>query len=195
MMRAPLRSSAMQWIDLGAIDALKAPPRRVVTVDGKPVALSFINGRFGAVSDVCNHAGGPLGEGSLDGEYLTCPWHYWKFHFATGEGEPGFEQDRVPSYALKEEGGKLLISTQPATKRNRVPHEPHPLARKIERAEGPVRIVGISTTVMTRKFPRYSTSEAMLEHALKSAPGCETRLLKLNDLKFKNCEGYYSKSA
>ena len=53
---------------------------------------------FGAVSNICNHVGGPLGEGRLDGDYIVCPWHNWKFHRGTGVGEPGFEEDRVPSY-------------------------------------------------------------------------------------------------
>src|SRR5262245_1333163 len=186
-----------QWIDLGAIDALKTPPRRIVTVDGKPVALTFVNGRFGAVSGVCNHVGGPLGEGTLDGEYLTCPWHYWKFHFATGEGEPGFEDDKVPSYALKEEAGRLLISAEPVTQRNRKPHAPHALARAVQREPGPVRVAGISTTVMTRRHPRYSGSETVLEHALAhaAAGGAATRLIKLDELKFRACEGFYSKAA
>jgi len=186
-----------QWIDLGAVEELKSPARRVVTVAGKPVALTFASGRFGAVSGVCNHAGGPLGEGQLDGEYLTCPWHYWKFHFATGEGEPGFEADKVPSYALKEQGGRLMISAAPVTRRHRLPHEPHPLARPVRREPGPVRVAGISTTVMTRKHPRYSGSEVLLEHALAhaAANGAETRLIKLNELRFRACEGFYSKAA
>jgi nitrite reductase/ring-hydroxylating ferredoxin subunit/multimeric flavodoxin WrbA len=186
-----------QWIDLGPASELQDPPRRIVTVSRRPVVLTFMNGRFGAVSNVCNHVGGPLGEGELDGEYLTCPWHYWKFHFATGEGEPGFEEDRVPSYALKEEGGHLFISAEPATKRRKAPHASHPLARKTERAPGPVRVAGISTTVMTPEHPRYSGSEVLLRHALDhaAAGGCETRMHKLNALRFKACEGYYSKAA
>jgi multimeric flavodoxin WrbA/nitrite reductase/ring-hydroxylating ferredoxin subunit len=186
-----------QWIDLGAIDELKEPARRVVTVAGKPVALTFHAGRFGAVSGVCNHAGGPLGEGQLDGEYLTCPWHYWKFHFATGAGEPGFEADQVPSYRLEERAGRLLISAAPVTKRHRLAHAPHPLARPIQREQGAVRVAGISTTVMTRQHPRYSGSEVLLEHALEhaAANGAATRLIKLNELRFKACEGFYSKAA
>ena len=186
-----------QWIDLGAIEELKSPAQRILTVSGQPVALSFVNGRFGAVSGICNHAGGPLGEGTLDGEYLTCPWHYWKFHFATGEGEPGFEADRVPSYALKEEGGRLLVSARPVSKRGRLPHPAHALARPIQRETGPVRVAGISTTVMTLEHPRYSGSEALLEHALAHAAngGAQTQLIRLNNLRFRACEGFYSKAA
>ena len=46
--------------------------------------------------------------------------------------------------------------------------------------------------------PRYSTSDALLDVALGHARGalkCETRLIRLSALKFRNCEGYYSKSA
>jgi multimeric flavodoxin WrbA/nitrite reductase/ring-hydroxylating ferredoxin subunit len=195
--RLPDQTIPETWIDLGPVEELRDPPRRTLTVSRRPVALTFANGRFGAVSNVCNHVGGPLGEGEIDGEYLTCPWHYWKFHFATGEGEPGFESDRVPSYALKEESGRLFISAEPVTQRKKAPHERHPLARKTERAPGPVRVAGISTTIMTLEHPRYSGSEILLQHALDHAAshGSETRLFKLNELRFKACEGYYSKAA
>lgn len=55
------------WQDLGPVDELRTTPLREVQVGGKPVALSFQDGRFGAVSGVCNHVGGPLGQGRLDG--------------------------------------------------------------------------------------------------------------------------------
>lgn len=188
---------AENWIDLGLASDLQQPAQRVIDVSGQPVVLSYVEGTFGAVSGVCNHVGGPLGKGTLDGKYLTCPWHYWKFHFATGEGEPGFEADCVPSYALKQENGHLLISARPVTRRNHLPHPPHALARKIEPNTGALRVAGISTTAMDPKHPRYSGSESLLERSLAHAraAGAETRLLRLSDLHFRNCEGFYSKSA
>jgi multimeric flavodoxin WrbA len=68
----------------------------------------------------------------------------------------------------------------------------------VQRAAGPPRVAGISTTAMDAAYPRYSTSDALLEHALAHARerlGVETRLIRLNDLEFRHCEGYYSKSA
>jgi multimeric flavodoxin WrbA len=59
-------------------------------------------------------------------------------------------------------------------------------------------VLGVSTTAMTAGHPRYSTSEALLETALehaRSQRGAETRLLKLRDLSFRACEGFYSKAA
>jgi multimeric flavodoxin WrbA/nitrite reductase/ring-hydroxylating ferredoxin subunit len=187
-----------RWYDLGAVEELAAQPLRQITIGRTKIALSYRDGHFGAISGACNHVGGPLGDGTLDGDYVVCPWHHWKFHCRTGEGEPGFEQDRVPRYDLKEENGRLLLNLQPATRRNKLPHAPHPLARPVRREDGPVRVLGISTTVMDPAYPRYSTSEALLETALAAAAadlGAETRLIRLSRLRFRSCEGYYSKSA
>ena len=185
------------WVDLGSTADLSAAPVRRLTVGARELALSFKDGRFGVVSNTCNHVGGPLGEGRLDGDYIVCPWHNWKFHRCSGLGEPGFEADAVPAYTVKVADGRVLIDLTSATKRTRKPHEPHPLARKIERAPGPLRLAGISTTAMDEANPRFSGSDHLLGHALNAAAarGAQTRLIRLSALKFRACEGYYSKSA
>src|SRR5258706_2718152 len=192
------RMAEPDWADLGLLEDLKKRTLAQIKVGRTPIALTYRDGKFSAVSGVCNHVGGPLGEGRLDGDYIVCPWHHYKFHFRTGEGEPGYEEDRVPSYALKIEGDHLFVNLTPATPRHKVMHEPHPLERPIARGEGPTRVLGISTTAMDVANPRYSTSDALLEAALAHASSelkAERKLLKLTELSFRNCEGYYSKSA
>ena len=186
-----------QWHDLGPVDDLAARPLQQITVGRTRIALSHHDGVFGAISGACNHVGGPLGDGSLDGEYVTCPWHHWKYHRTTGLGEPGYEHEAVPRFDTKIEAGRLWINLEPVTKRQRIPHDPHPLSRPVDRTEGGLRVAGISTTAMDPAFPRVSTSELLLQAALDhaTAAGAETRLIKLNDLSFRHCEGYYSKSA
>ena len=68
------------WIDVGSVDELSATPLKRVTVMNREFAVSYKDGTFGVLSNTCNHAGGPLGKGRLDGEYIVCPWHNWKFH-------------------------------------------------------------------------------------------------------------------
>ncbi len=190
--------SKEKWFDLGPSRNFLNKPVTEVVVEGLPLAVTQIDGTFGVISGVCNHVGGPLGQGHLDGEYVVCPWHQWKFHCRNGLGEPGYEKDAVPSHSVKEENGHLWVNLTPATKRTHLPHPPHPLARTPEREPGPLRVVGISTTIMDRKNPRYSTSEALLQISLDHAAkelGCETKLIRLDDLKFQNCKGFYSKSA
>ncbi len=187
-----------QWTDLGLVDELKSRPLQQLSCGKTKIALIYKDGEFTAISGVCNHIGGPLGDGTLEGDYVVCPWHYWKFHRQTGSGEPGYEQDAVPAYAVKVEHNHVYVDLSSATKRKKQPHAPHPLARAVVRQAGPIRVVGISTTVMTNDHPRYSTSEALLEVALDHARGpCnfETQYIKLRDLSFRPCEGYYSKSA
>ncbi len=186
-----------QWQDLGPVESLSGKPLQQVKVGRTSLALVYAEGVFSALSGVCNHAGGPLGEGRLKGEYVVCPWHNWSFHCRKGHGEPGFEADQVPVYETKIEGGHLFVNLTPSVDRHKKPHAPHPLARPVVREAGPLRVVGISTTVMDKANPRYSTSEALLETALAQAhsEGAEARLIRLNDLSFRACEGYYSKSA
>lgn len=185
------------WIDLGPVETFIQRALTPAQIGTTKVVVSHVNGEFGVLSGVCNHAGGPLADGRLDGEYITCPWHNWKYHCRTGLGEPGFEADAVPRYDIKVENGRLFVSERPVTKRTHGVHEPHRLARRIERAAGPVRVVGISTTNMDVANPRYSTSDALLGIAMEHAAslGAETQTIHLAQLKFRACEGYYSKSA
>ncbi len=185
------------WVDVGAADDLRQRALQPVMLGRARLALTYQDGRFGAISSVCNHAGGPLSEGRLEGEYVVCPWHYWKFHARTGEGEPGYEADRVPAHDVRVEDGRVWVRETPRTTRQRKPHAPHPLARPPRREDGPPRVLGLSTTVMTPGQPRYSTSEDLLEHALRRAAdeGSQTRLLRVRELAFRACEGFYSKAA
>lgn len=189
--------SEIVWIDVGAADELAKRPVQRLVVGELKLALTFAEGQFGAISSACNHLGGPLGEGTLDGDYVVCPWHYWAFHRSSGQSR-GSIPNAVPSHAVRVENGRVLVSQQPVSERVRPPKQAHPLARPVERGEGPVRVFGISTTVMTADHPRYSTSEDLLASALRHAQeslGCETKLNRVRDLRFRNCEGFYSKAA
>ena len=117
----------------------KVPCRKSESAEAL-VALTCKDGTFGAISGVCNHVGGPLGQGRIEGDYVVCPWHYYKFHWQTGEGEPGFEADRVPRHAVKVENGRVLVSAEARQQaRPSCRTSPHPLARELEREAGPIR--------------------------------------------------------
>ncbi|MEP6619800.1 MAG: Rieske 2Fe-2S domain-containing protein [bacterium] len=185
------------WQNLGPTAHFASRSLTAAMIGKIKIVITYQDGQFGALSGVCNHAGGPLADGRLDGEYVVCPWHNWKYHCRSGLGEPGFEIDAVPRYDVKVEDGHLFVSEQAASKRTRGAHPPHPLARKVERAAGPVRVLGISTTNMDVANPRYSTSDALLEIAMEEAGrlGADTQTIRLAALSFSPCEGYYSKSA
>jgi nitrite reductase (NADH) small subunit len=56
-----------------------------IQVAGKAVALANVDGKFFAINNTCLHRGGPLGEGSLQGKTVTCPWHGWEYDVTTGK--------------------------------------------------------------------------------------------------------------
>jgi nitrite reductase/ring-hydroxylating ferredoxin subunit len=56
-----------------------------VLADDQVLALFNVDGTFYALDGVCPHAGGPLGEGTLRGSIVTCPWHGWQFDVKSGE--------------------------------------------------------------------------------------------------------------
>jgi nitrite reductase (NADH) small subunit/3-phenylpropionate/trans-cinnamate dioxygenase ferredoxin subunit len=81
----------------------------LVELEGERIALFNVDGTFYAVGDVCTHAGGPLSEGDLDAEVVTCPWHGAQFDVKTGEviGPPAPEP--VRTYHVRVEGSSILI--------------------------------------------------------------------------------------
>ncbi len=185
------------WQRIGSFDELRQRELQEVTIGGKPFALSFKEGRFGLIGGRCLHVGGPLGDGNLQGDAVVCPWHGWSFNRFDGKSAKG-HPFAVTSVELKEEDGFLWARLDTATPVKAPQREPHQLARPVKREPGPVRVFGLSTTGMDAEAPRYSTSEDLLNEALDHARGalaCETKLSKLAEVKFKHCEGYYSKAA
>lgn len=89
---------------------LNSDKLRQVNVDGVPVLLARSqSGEICALANTCTHLGGPLTEGSRDGDTVTCPWHGSRFHLRTGavlEGPAVFAQ---PSFETRVREGKIEI--------------------------------------------------------------------------------------
>ena len=79
-----------------------------VEINGKAIALFQVDGKFYAIDNSCKHRGGPLGEGTLDGNVVTCPWHGFKYDVTTGHcaTNPAIKQEK---YNVKIEGEDILI--------------------------------------------------------------------------------------
>ena len=86
---------------------------RVVRIAGRRVAVYRHAGRVFALSNVCRHQGGPLGEGRILGDgCITCPWHGWQYRPADGTSPPPFEE-RVPTYPVRVADGAVWIRRDP----------------------------------------------------------------------------------
>ena len=83
---------------------------RAMTVDvqGTAVALFNVGGSVFAIANTCAHRGGPLGEGTLQGSTVVCPWHAFEFDVRTGEcrTNPAL---RVACFEVRLDGQDILL--------------------------------------------------------------------------------------
>jgi len=95
-----------------AIKAADVPEGDVAeaVVGGRTIAIIHRGGNFFALDGVCTHMGGPLGEGTLDGEELVCPWHEGRYNIRTGEANPDTDWVRnTKTFPTKVEDGYVWI--------------------------------------------------------------------------------------
>ena len=74
-----------QFITVAKLADLDPGTCRSVELKDVGLALFNVEGEIFALENTCPHAGGPLGEGTLEDEVVTCPWHGWKFNVRTGQ--------------------------------------------------------------------------------------------------------------
>ncbi len=81
----------------------------VFTVEGQKIALFNVEGTYYAIADTCTHRGGPLSEGDVQGNKVTCPLHGADFDLKTGAvlGPPA--QKGVPSYKVVVESNNINV--------------------------------------------------------------------------------------
>ncbi len=97
------------WINIAALDDI--PPRgaRVVKSSLGCVAI-FRTGddTVFALDDACPHKNGPLSEGIVHGNAVTCPLHNWVIDLETGQAK-GADKGHVNTYEIKVENGRILL--------------------------------------------------------------------------------------
>lgn len=93
---------------VAALEDIPPGTAREFMAGDRVVALFNVAGTIHALDGVCPHAGGPLGEGSLQGSIVTCPWHGWQFDVTNGLNclNP---QIRHPRYNVRVEGNDVIV--------------------------------------------------------------------------------------
>lgn len=80
-----------------------------VVVAGTPVVLLRMGEQYHAISATCSHAGGPLDEGELNGDVVTCPWHGSRFSMSTGRVLTGPASIAQPRYDVRVRNGQIEL--------------------------------------------------------------------------------------
>jgi nitrite reductase/ring-hydroxylating ferredoxin subunit len=100
------------FVDVGAVDDIPDGRARTVCLTGERVAIFKYEGRLSAVSSVCRHQNGPIGEGKIVGGCIVCPWHGYEYRPADGCAPPPFTE-KLPTFAVKVVQGRVLVNPIP----------------------------------------------------------------------------------
>ncbi len=85
---------------------------RVACLSGERIAVFRYDGKVSAVSNVCAHQNGPLGEGRILDGCITCPWHGFQYRPEDGASPPPFTE-KVPTFRVRLEGDRVLVDPRP----------------------------------------------------------------------------------
>src|SRR5215218_11208943 len=97
------------WTDVAALEDLHDGKPKCVEADGTPVLLLRQGNRIRAIGATCPHLGGPLDEGSIEGDTVTCPWHGSVFCLDDGALIHGPATTPVAAYEVQVEDGRVAI--------------------------------------------------------------------------------------
>ncbi|MFD1343844.1 nitrite reductase small subunit NirD [Litorisediminicola beolgyonensis] len=99
----------MSWIDIGALEDIPVRgARKLKTAQGCIAVFRTDEATVFATANACPHKGGPLAEGIVHGQKVTCPLHNWVFDLETGAAQ-GADEGRIATYAVKVAQGRILI--------------------------------------------------------------------------------------
>jgi len=90
--RNPTPSTSDGSIDVCAVSEIPEKCARVISVNGERVAIFRYDGKISALSNICRHQNGPLGEGRIINGCVTCPWHGYQYLPESGASPPPFTE-------------------------------------------------------------------------------------------------------
>jgi nitrite reductase/ring-hydroxylating ferredoxin subunit/multimeric flavodoxin WrbA len=192
----------MNHIPILKLSDLPKESQQIINFQNTKVLILHYDDQITAIGNACLHKGGPLGKGIItkhsEGLCIQCPWHGWEYNIKTGKAPDGY-LDQQSVYDVKIHDDQILLSEQPIVRAKRAEHDHSAIkvlkALQYQTTIDSINILGISTTNMAKGAARESTSEHALLQSLEHAEqhhSASTRLLKLRDLEFRACEGYYS---
>ncbi|MCB9795014.1 MAG: ferric reductase-like transmembrane domain-containing protein [Alphaproteobacteria bacterium] len=100
------------FVEVCGVDEIPELRARVVPLGGERVAVFRYAGKVSAVSNVCQHQNGPLGEGKVIDGCITCPWHGFQYLPETGASPPPFTE-KVPTFRVRVRGGRVFVHPTP----------------------------------------------------------------------------------
>lgn len=110
---ASARADEALWIVVGDVSEI-VEGRAIIGAapGGERIAVFRSKAGLSAVSNICSHQNGPVGEGKIVGGFITCPWHGYQYRPEDGCSPPPF-RERIRKYRLRLEGPRVLVHPEP----------------------------------------------------------------------------------
>jgi nitrite reductase/ring-hydroxylating ferredoxin subunit len=104
---------------------------------GERIAVFRSKGGLSAVSNVCSHQNGPIGEGKVVLGFITCPWHGYQYRLDDGCSPPPF-RERIRKYRVQLQGSTILVDPEPLALGTSLEAVPIPaeFLRAVQKREG-----------------------------------------------------------
>jgi methionine sulfoxide reductase heme-binding subunit len=100
------------FVDVGPLAEIRDSCAKTVTLAGERVAVFRHGDQAFAMSNVCQHQNGPLGEGRIIDGCVTCPWHGYQYRLEDGASPPPFTE-AVPTFETTVRDGRVLVNPKP----------------------------------------------------------------------------------
>ncbi len=107
------RTANEGWLKVASVDEMEDARAKIVRpVSGEAIAVFRDGDKISAVSNVCRHQGGPLGEGKIVDGCITCPWHGFQYRMEDGQSPPPFTE-KIATYATRILDGVVYVNPEP----------------------------------------------------------------------------------
>lgn len=102
--------SMTKWISVGPVGDFPQGEHVCTQADGRPVVIFHTADGYYATSNICPHAGLPLGEGDCHGKIITCPFHGYAYNIETGRNvDWPHDEPPVKTYPVRVEAGEVQV--------------------------------------------------------------------------------------
>ncbi|MEK6151781.1 Rieske 2Fe-2S domain-containing protein [Flavobacteriaceae bacterium 3-367] len=96
------------WVYVCEIEEIPEDRAKIFVLDKERIAIFKYDDKVSAISNVCKHQGGPLGEGKVVDGCVTCPWHGYQYLPHNGQSPPPFTE-KIATYRVQKRGEEIYV--------------------------------------------------------------------------------------
>jgi sulfoxide reductase heme-binding subunit YedZ len=100
------------FVEVCKVERIAEKCATIVSLSGERVAVFRYDGKVSAISNVCQHQNGPLGEGRIIDGCVTCPWHGYQYQPESGAAPPPFKE-KIPTFRVKVVERSVFVHPHP----------------------------------------------------------------------------------